>query len=262
MEVRVVPTEFLSEGERIRGDFVLPKERGRFPGICKFHGLPGSQDQVSGMAASLAKAGFAVLTFDFRGFRRSEGRFSLAGEIADANAAINHIRKSGYAWSSWLGVYGASFGGAVAICAAASNMDVSAVGIRAPVYDTEWFSHNPMILEGMKEYILEAPGEMRGHTTADHVSNAFRKMGEDAKLYNPMRLISRVSPRPILVTTGDADTLIDLEGVQRLHKEAGEPKEIHVVAGADHILSCVSAQLETTDIVVDWFEKQILEKRN
>ena len=80
-QIRVLPTSFLSDNQKIIGDYVLPEGDGPFPGICKFHGLPGGPDQVGGIASELARNGFAVLTFDFRGFRRSEGLFSLKGRI-------------------------------------------------------------------------------------------------------------------------------------------------------------------------------------
>ena len=53
--VRIIPTEFVSNDESIRGNFVVPVGNGPFPGICKFHGLPGNPDQVSGFATSLAE---------------------------------------------------------------------------------------------------------------------------------------------------------------------------------------------------------------
>ncbi len=59
---RVYPTEFQFSGELLKGNFVKPPGTGPFPGICKFHGLPGSPDQVYGFAWQLALAGFAVLT--------------------------------------------------------------------------------------------------------------------------------------------------------------------------------------------------------
>ena len=89
--IRVEPTEFECEGQAIRGNFVIPGGDGPFPGICKFHGLPGGPDQVSGIATDLAKSGFIVLTFDFRGFRKSEGIFSLSGRIKDAYGAVTHL---------------------------------------------------------------------------------------------------------------------------------------------------------------------------
>ena len=54
MKIEVQPTSFTSEGETLRGHFVLPQGTGPFPAICKFHGLPGSSDQISGIATRLA----------------------------------------------------------------------------------------------------------------------------------------------------------------------------------------------------------------
>ncbi|MHA1926202.1 MAG: alpha/beta hydrolase [Candidatus Thorarchaeota archaeon] len=100
-----MPTDFESEGYALRGDFVIPKGAGPFPGICKFHGLPGGANQVSGLATRLAEAGYVVLTFDFRGFRRSEGIFSLEGEIQDARNAVTHLMDSEFTIEDWVGVF-------------------------------------------------------------------------------------------------------------------------------------------------------------
>ncbi len=100
--VEVIRTEFTSDEEMIRGAFITPKSDGPFPGICKFHGLPGGPDQIGGIATLLAKAGFAVLTFDFRGFRKSEGIFSLSGEIKDAQVAITHLLDTEITLEGWV----------------------------------------------------------------------------------------------------------------------------------------------------------------
>ncbi|RLI50083.1 MAG: alpha/beta hydrolase, partial [Candidatus Thorarchaeota archaeon] len=60
-DVRVEPTQFLSEGEIVRGHFLIPDRQGPFPGVCKFHGLPGSSKQAEGIARELAESGFMVL---------------------------------------------------------------------------------------------------------------------------------------------------------------------------------------------------------
>lgn len=253
--VQVVPTEFLSKGERIRGDFVAPKGEGPFPGICKLHGLPGSSDQVSGSATKLAEAGFVVLTFDFRGFRRSEGLFSLSNEIEDARNAVTHILNSELAVNYWVGVYGPSYGGAVAVCSAARDDRISAVCLRAPVFDTLWFAESPMIVPAV-QYILEkSPDEFHGLADPAMREQILRSMVEDAKHYNPMSEIGRISPRPLLITTGDADKGIPLEGVQRLYDLAGQPKELVVVKEADHTLSKPESVAETNCAVLSWFRR-------
>jgi dipeptidyl aminopeptidase/acylaminoacyl peptidase len=257
MKIEVQPTSFTSEGETLRGHFVLPKGTGPFPGICKFHGLPGSSDQIGGIATRLAEVGFAVLTFDFRGFRSSEGVFRLASQVKDAKHAITHLLESQYTKGEWAGVYGPSYGGAVAVLAAARDSRISAVGLRAPVYDTLRFARSPMIPTAVDELIQTAPDQMHGLTDLQIREDILRWMVEDAKQLNPINEIDKVAPRPLFIITGDADLGIDVSGVKRLFEAAKEPKEMVVVKGADHNLTSPAAYEETVNAVIEWFQRQL-----
>ncbi len=255
--VRILSTEFKSEGETIRGNFVIPRGEGPFPGICKFHGLPGGPDQVGGIATKLAEAGFVVLTFDFRGFRRSDGLFSLAGEIKDAKAAITHLLDSDLTIQSWSGVYGASYGGAVAVCVLAEDERVDALCLRAPVYDTLWFAQSPMIRPSVELIIETDPTQIRGIQDPEIQERIFQRMLEDSKVHNPMNEISKISPRPLLIVHGTDDVGIPLAGVKRLYELAVEPKALVVVEGADHNLTDPRAYEITMSTIVEWFLKQM-----
>lgn len=254
--MKVVPTDFASEGEIIRGNFVIPNSEGPSPGICKFHGFPGSPDQTSGVARKLAEAGFAVLTFDFRGFRNSDGIFSLSGEIKDAKAAITHLIDSDITIDSWCGVYGASYGGAVAMCSLAEDKRVNALCLRAPVYDTLWFAQSPMIRPTIDQIIETDPTQIRGIEAPEIQKKILHRLVEDAKIYNPMNEVSKIAPRPLLIVHGTDDVSIPLAGVKRLYELAGEPKELVVVEGADHNLTNAYAYKITMKTVVEWFNKQ------
>jgi dipeptidyl aminopeptidase/acylaminoacyl peptidase len=254
-DVKIVPTQFESEGQLIKGDFVIPDRDGSFPGICKFHGLPGGADQVSGLASRLAESGYAVLTFDFRGFRRSEGVFSLESEIQDARNAVTHLLESEFTIEDWSGVYGASYGGAVAICSAVRDKRAKAVCVRAPVYDTLWFAESPMIKPAVDEILKISPNEMHGLADPVIQKALLEKMIEDAKIYNPINEIDRLSPRPIFIVTGGADQGIPVDGVRRLFDEAKRPKEFAVVEGADHNLSNPEHHAMTCELVVSWFRE-------
>ena len=256
VDVEILPTEFMSEGETIRGNFVVPEGEGPFPGICKFHGLPGGSDQIGGFATKLAQAGFASLTFDFRGFRQSDGTFTLAGEIKDAKAAITHLLEFDLTFESWSGVYGASYGGAVGVCTVADDPRVNVVCLRAPVYDTFWFAELPMLRPSI-EYIIETdPTQVHGFEDPETRMELFERMVLDAKVHNPMNEIQKISPRPLLIVHGSDDVVIDLAGVKRLYELAGEPKDLVVVEGADHNLSDPRAYEITMSTVVEWFNKQ------
>ena len=256
VDVQIIPTEFTSEGETIKGNFVVPAGKGPFPGICKYHGLPGSPDQVHGIATRLAHAGFAVLTFDFRGFRKSEGIFTLAGEIKDAKAAVTHLLESDLTDESWVGVYGASFGGAVAVCSVPNDPRVNTVCLRAPVYNTLWFAKSPMIRPSV-EYILETdPSQICGIENPEIREELLKRMVSDAEIHNPIKTVSRIAPRPLLIVHGTDDVGIPLAGVKHLYELAGEPKDLVVVEGADHNLSDPRAYEITVNTIVEWFKKQ------
>jgi len=254
--IRVVPTEFTSEGEVLRGDFVVPSGDGPFPGVCKFHGLPGSRDQVRGIASRLASAGFVVLTFDFRGFRRSDGVFRLSGEIEDARNAVTHLLESDLSVEGWLGAYGASYGAAVAVCSAVRDKRISCVCLRAPVYDTVAFVRSPMIQPAIDELLKTDPDEVHGLAEPRLRRQMLQWMVEDGARFNPINEISKISPRSLLVITGDADEAIDLAGVKRLFELAGEPKDLVVVEGADHGLTDPNAYEKTMDQAVAWFRSR------
>ncbi len=252
VSVKVVRTEFESGGHHIRGDFVLPEGDGPLPGICKYHGLPGGDDQVRGIATDLARVGFAVLTFDFRGFRRSEGVFSLPAQLDDARNAVTWLLDSEYTVDDWVGIYAASFGGPVAIISAAHDKRIDAVCLRAPVYDLLWFVGSPMVPAEMKRLITEESDVVHG-LTDETMSQMYDQMMEDAAGYDLLELISQISPRPLMITTGLLDKGIDSTGVRRLFEAAKEPKELHLVNEADHVLSSPRAYQETSELVLDWF---------
>ena len=255
--IRAVPTEFTSEDETIRGHFVVLPGEGPYPGICKFHGLPGGPDQVSGIVTKLAQYGFAVLTFDFRGFRQSDGIFTLSGQIKDAKAAVTHLLESELTLDSGAGVYGASYGGAVAVCAVAQDPRVNALCLRAPVYDTLQFAQSPMIRPTV-DYIIETdPNQIHGIEKPEIQEMILARMIDDAKIHNPLNEIAKISPRPLLIIHGTDDVGIDLAGVKRLFELAGEPKDLVIVEGADHVLSNPVAYEITMSTVVEWFSNQL-----
>jgi fermentation-respiration switch protein FrsA (DUF1100 family) len=258
VKIRVVPTEFSSQGQTLRGNFVLPKSEGSFAGICKFHGLPGSSDQVGGFATRLAEEGFVVLTFDFRGFRSSEGQFSLAGEIKDAQAAVKHLFASGFASPEWVGLYAPSYGAAAAVFEAIRNPLITAVALRAPVYDTLAFATSPLVPAGIEELLRTRPNEMHGLSDPEIRKGITKQMIEDAKKYNPIDVIHKVAPCPLFVITGDVDKGVDLAGVKRFFDAAKEPKEMVVVPGADHNLSNPAAFEMTMEAIVAWYKHQFL----
>jgi fermentation-respiration switch protein FrsA (DUF1100 family) len=54
------------------------------------------------------------------------------------------------------------------------------------------------------------------------------------RLRDPISVVARIAPRPLLIISPTEDRLIHRGQAERLFARAGEPKELHRVAGAGH----------------------------
>lgn len=111
-EVKVAHTSFATEdGGLIYAD--LYGNGGR--GVVLAHGGQFTKESWQPQAQSLARAGFRVLAFDFRGFGKSHGPgdkdMYTAPMHLDVLAAVRYLRKNG---AKTVSVMGGSFGGSAA----------------------------------------------------------------------------------------------------------------------------------------------------
>ena len=111
-EVMVEHTSFSTEdGGLIYADLYGRGERG----IVLAHGGRFTKESWQPQAQSLARAGFHVLAFDFRGFGKSHGPgdtdMYTAPMQLDVLAAVRYLRKNG---AKTVSVMGGSFGGSAA----------------------------------------------------------------------------------------------------------------------------------------------------
>lgn len=111
------------------------------PPIVLCHGLRDGQAGVLDLAVALQKEGFTVLTFDFRGSGRSDGRgvgFGVA-ERADVLGAVDFLatRNLGAA-PPRIGVYGVGTGAHAAVLAARDRPAMSVLVLDGLVPDGSW----------------------------------------------------------------------------------------------------------------------------
>jgi fermentation-respiration switch protein FrsA (DUF1100 family) len=77
------------------------------------HGNGGNLTSRPGYYKSILETGVALLTFDYRGYGRSEGSVSEEGTYLDAEGAYAWVRQKGFAATNII-LWGESLGGAVA----------------------------------------------------------------------------------------------------------------------------------------------------
>ncbi len=197
----------------------LPSRNGA--AIVYLHGSRGDRRTLLPEAAALWSAGYGALLLDAPGFGESEGRISWGRDAQDAvSAAVDFVAAQPEVHGGRIGAVGSSMGTSVVARVTASDARIRAI-----------------VLEGAFT------------TLEDQLAYEFRRWGPVTRLpalwacehagiaLDQLRttdVIARVAPRPQLFVAGDHDATVPLDMTRSLYELAGQPKELHVVAGADH----------------------------
>jgi pimeloyl-ACP methyl ester carboxylesterase len=123
MEVLHIP----SGGVQINGIAYLAAGAGPHPTVVLFHGLPGNEKNLD-LAQAIRRAGWNVVTINYRGSWGSPGNFSFRGNLADAKATMAYVRANADKLgvdTKKLVVIGHSMGGWVTSQTAAADPDVA-----------------------------------------------------------------------------------------------------------------------------------------
>jgi dienelactone hydrolase len=124
-----ISTHKLSEG--IALTLRSPSGNTRKPIIILCHGFCGIQDiLLPDFAQAFTRAGFATITFDYRGFGDSDGergRLVPAMQIDDIITVISWAREQPYLDGQYIGLWGTSFGGCHVFGAAARDGKIKCI---------------------------------------------------------------------------------------------------------------------------------------
>lgn len=214
------------------------------------HGWPGSQDDMQGLAGTLADAGFNVLTFDFRGWGESDvGPVTLGcREARDVIGAVEYARGQPAARPHRIGVFGLSMGAAASLLAAAECPEIEAV-----VADSSYTCLDRAVrgafrgLWGVAAPVFFVPTRWLGE----------RLIGTAMSDVSPLRAITRITPRPVLIIHGTRDRLIDVREARALYQASGDPKALWLIEGADHAEARWVAQGEYDRRVAGFFREHL-----
>src|SRR6266536_2293239 len=115
--------------------FFTPPGNGQVPAILLAHGFGETKNAVRPQAEQLASAGFAALTWSARGFGRSTGQIALNSpdyEVKDVEQLVTWLARQPRVLldrpgDPRAGIAGASYGGGIALLAAADDHRIDAI---------------------------------------------------------------------------------------------------------------------------------------
>jgi uncharacterized protein len=219
-------------------------------GVVVCHGYRANRQDVTSLLPFLHRAGFEVVTFDFRAMGESGGQQCSFGhsEKDDVRTAVRFLRQRGIR-PGRVGVLGLSMGGSSAIMAAAEDAEIGAV-----VADSAFARLDDMVLQRFSRLGL-AGTPLAGCTRWW----AERFTGFPASAVAPVKAAALIAPRPLLLIHGEADAYTPISQSRALLAAAREPKELWAVPDAPHVGCHATAPEEYERRVAAFFKDALLE---
>lgn len=255
-------------------------------------GYTGIKDlYLNDMGRRLAAAGFVALTFDYKGWGKSDGpklRLAPYGRVEDTQAAITFLAQQPEVDPERLGLYGISYGGSTAVFTAAVDQRPRAVVSVTGVGDgprwmrgvrTPW-DYRVLVDRGMADFAKQvARGEsdladrsevLQHDPKSAEIAAAARRGLSGAAMQVPLEfvhetlafrpewVVDRITPRAALFITSDADELVLPEESVRMHDRAGEPKKLVVLKGYGHYEVFTPPAIdEVMAETLEWFRRYL-----
>lgn len=249
MEVLHIP----SGGLEINGVAYLAGGAGPHPTVVLAHGLPGNEKNLD-LAQAIRRAGWNVVTFNYRGSWGSPGTFSFEGNLADAKAVLAFVRDpanaarlqieprrlvlAGHSMGGWVTALTAAqdpqLAGAVLISAA----DVGRRGATAAA--------KPTIAKAMASD-MESLAGTTPEKMADEIIAISPRLSFNAEVARGL------AGKPVLVLTSDDGLAPSAEAlVKAIQAGGGKPQVSLHHEATDHSWSNKRIALEAA--VIDWLQ--------
>ena len=195
--------------------------------VIHFHGNAQNISSHYALVSWLPEQGYNVFTFDYRGFGSSAGQVEIAGIVADADVALNHVRAMPEVNSQRLFVLAQSIGGNKAIAAIGRG---NRAGIRAMAVDSTFYGYDAIANDKFSGAGVLVNDQLSAH-----------------------RYIAAISPIPLLMLHGTADEVIPYAHGERLFAKAQAPKQFIAVPDGHHITALGSPVYQQQ--VLAWFNR-------
>lgn len=249
MEVLHIP----SGGVEINGVAYLAGGAGPHPTLVLLHGLPGNEKNLD-LAQAVRRAGWNVVTFNYRGSWGSPGTFSFQGNLQDAKAVLAYVRDPVHAGplqidTRRLVIGGHSMGGWVTALtsaqdpAIAGTILISAADMGGRVASP---AARPFVVKSMAEDMESLAG-----TSAEKMADEV--IAISPRLSFTADVAKGLADKPLLVLTSDDGLAPSAEKLAKAVQAAGGRSVTVRHEATDHGWSGKRIALEAA--VISWLQR-------
>ena len=207
------------DGTALHG-WLFPAEGDHLGSILFLHGNAENISTHFANVAWLAKAGFDVFAFDYRGYGRSAGSPDLDGMHLDAAAALETLLNLPGTDPDRVMVIGQSLGGAIALAAIARSPDKDR--LKALVVEGAFSDYRRIARQKLAAFWLTWPLQWPISLAIDN-------------RWRPLEAAAALAPLPLLVIQGEDDQVVPPEHGQALFDAARPPKYLWRLPATGHV---------------------------
>ncbi len=283
-DIETRKVDIFSEGTRMSGYVFSPlpaSSKTELPTIVMAHGWGGTQQGLRRNAVAMAKAGYLVVTFDYRGWGESDSRVFLTEAASDHKAVtfkaeVRAVREvvdpldMGTDWLNalhWvqgeiqfdkdrLGIWGSSMSGGYVIYAAAHDPRVKAVHsqVTGTLNGRQWGRSAPALTEatqrargelGYPEALAQFGGLRGAPITprfSDYVPSEDIRSNDKVALQFVLAENEEYGGNPLTISTYE--------------RHAG-PKNLVIIPGIGHYDVYRDAWQQAHELAVAWFDEHL-----
>lgn len=279
----------MSEGTRLAAERFAPKnvEAQKLPTIIMSHGWGGVAAMLRPDAEQFARAGYLVITFDYRGWGASDSRVILAGpapsdksdhrfsaevievrevvdpldQVNDLLNAIHWVQADPQCDTERIGLWGSSYSGGHVVYAAARDERVKALVSQVPALDSRFVIENETERQQTyDEATRRTRGEIGYPEPGARVIGNLRggPIREKLLRYAPVDDADKAPGCAMLFIIAENEELFDnRDHAIKAHERAKGPKKLVTIPGITHYGVYLAARPQAQREAIAWFDEHL-----
>lgn len=231
---------FQADGLTLVGDFYAPKAPHKASTILLLHGSSVFGRKLSlmrSLAGEFQKLGYAVLTFDLRGYGASQDPQDYTPEAFDfandVRAAIDYAIAQTPEYAERFYVIGHSFGGAVALAAQAKDPRIAKIVSFGPPRRLSERFLNPEARE-KKKLLVRWQADMQLSQPLDF--QMWQQVLQPLNIENYIKPFCQPNHTPVFLIDAEQEPEADLAFLREIYRQIKPPAAYWTVPATDHYL--------------------------
>ena len=281
-EIHYRKADVRSEGTRLMAEmFSLRKLEGKkLPTVIMCHGWGGVAAALRPDALAFARAGYLVVTFDYRGWGASDGRVILTAAAAKDRPAgkftagvveirevvdpleqttdllnvLHWVQGEAQCDTSRIGLWGSSYSGGHVVYAAARDPRVRATVSQVPSLDSRALGRLPT---SYQDATRRTRGEVSYPEPGARVVGNLRgaPLREKMMNYAPVEDADKAPACAMLFIVAEKEELFDnREHAVKAHERARGPKKLVTIPGITHYGIYTTAREQAQKLALEWYD--------